>query len=387
MAHETDFRSVHSLSSAREIDTLDLLAVLVSRWRLLLVAPILAGAAAIGLTFLIKPTFTARTTFLPPQQQQNAAASALATLGALSDLGGGLVKTPGDQYVSLMQSATLEDRIVERFKLMQVYDTRYRFQARRKLEEHVRIALGKKDGLIVLEADADNPKLAADMANQYVEELRNLTNTLALTEAQGRRIFFETELNRTKTRLAQAQIELQRSGFNGKALKTAPEAEAENYARLKAQAIAAEVQLQALRRGLADTAPEVQRQLAQLAALRGQIAQLDIADGAQNSSDYVSRYREFKYQETLFDLLSKQYELARLDESRDGRLIQVIDRAAVPEYKSAPKRVVIGIVALVSTWIVLALVLILRGLLRVVAADPVRGPKLDRLGQAWRRSP
>jgi len=386
MNHDTDLRP-EGPASTHGADTLDVLTTLVARWRLLLILPLCAGILAVGITFLIKPTYTARTSFLPPQEQQSSAMSALATLGALADLGGGVMKTPGDQYVALMQSVKLEDRIIDRFRLMQVYQTQFRFQARRKLEQHVRIALGKKDGIIVVEADAEDKELAAAIANQYVEELRRLTGELALTEAQSRRVFFENELNHTRTKLAAAQAELQKSGFNGRALKTAPSAQADTYERIRAEMTAAEVQLQVLRRSLADSAPEVQRQMATVQALQSQLLQLDAADGALNNSDYVSRYREYKYEETLFELFSKQYEIARMDESRDGRVVQVIDPATVPEYKSAPKRAVIGMVTLVVTWVFVALSLIFRDLLRLAAAHPVKGPKLSRLSQAWRREP
>src|SRR5262249_22640986 len=151
-------------------------------------------------------------------------------------LTGGAVKTPGDQYVSLMQSVNVEDRIIDRFKLMEAYDAKYRSVARKQLEDNVRIVLGKKDGLISVEADARDPQTAADMANQYVAELRRLSGELALTEAQQRRVFFEAEVKHTKEKLAQAQQELQAGGFNASALKTEPKTAADNFARIKAEA-------------------------------------------------------------------------------------------------------------------------------------------------------
>ncbi|MDC6166179.1 GumC family protein [Paucibacter sp. XJ19-41] len=326
---------------------LDTLAILAVHWRLLTAVPFIVSALALGTTYLIAPTFTARTTFLPPQQQQNSAASVLASLGALSGLAGGVggIKSPGDQYVALLQSDNIEDRIIDRFKLIEVYESKYRFEARATLEKNVRISLGKKDGLIAVEADANDPQLAADIANAHVSELRRLSSELALTEAQQRRAFFEVELTRTKTKLTEAQQALQGSGFNAGALKAEPKAAAEGYASLKAQATAAEVRLQTLRRGMTDTAPEVQQQLALLGSLRHQLARLEVSSNTENDADYISRYREFKYQEALFDLFAKQFEMARLDESREGAVIQVVDRASVPEYKSKPKRAYIAIAA------------------------------------------
>ncbi|MCV2349728.1 Wzz/FepE/Etk N-terminal domain-containing protein [Paucibacter sp. Y2R2-4] len=340
------------------IDLLELLTILAARWRLLLVAPLAAGTLALGGSYLIAPTYTAKTTFLPPQQQQSSAASALASLGALSGLAGGMagIKSPADQYVALMQSNNVEDRIVDRFKLMEEYESKYRFEARNTLEKNVRISLGKKDGLITVEVDAKNPQMAADIANMHVTELRRLTSELALTEAQQRRAFFEGELKRTQIKLVEAQQILQSSGFNPGALKAEPKAAAEGYATLKAQATAAEIKLQTMRRSLADTTPEIQQQTTLLGALRAQLSKLEGATSdIKNDADYIGRYREYKYQETLFELFSKQFEIARLDESREGALIQVIDIATRPEHKSNPKR---ASIALTSTFAFLVLMLI-----------------------------
>jgi uncharacterized protein involved in exopolysaccharide biosynthesis len=338
------------------------IGILTERWRLLLAAPLGAGVMALCLSYLIPPSYTARTVFLPPQQPQSAAASALASLGALSGLAGGAlnVKTAADQYLALMQSVNVQDRLVDRFKLMDEYEAKYRFQARQTLSQSTRISLGKKDGLITVEVDAKSPQLAADMANQHVTELRRLTGELALTEAQQRRKFFEVELKRSREQLTQAQQVLQQSGFNPGALKAEPKAAAESYARIKAEAIAAEVKLQTLRRMLADTAPEVQQQQTLLGALRTQMGKLEVSEqagsegGSKAGAGYISRYRDYKYQESLFELFSRQYEAARLDESREGGLIQVVDVATPPEYKSKPKRTQIAAGTSVAIFLILA---------------------------------
>ncbi|MDN3920943.1 Wzz/FepE/Etk N-terminal domain-containing protein [Roseateles violae] len=365
------------------IDLLEIATVLASHWRLLIIAPVVAGALAIGASYLIAPTFTARTTFLPPQQQQSAAATALASLGALSGLAGSSgIKTPGDQYVALMQSANVEDRIVDRFKLLEVYDVKYRFLARQTLKQNVRITLGKKDGLITAEVDAHDPTMAADIANQYVAELRRLSAELALTEAQQRRVFFENELKRTRAKLTDAQQALQSSGFNAGALKAEPKAAAESYARLQAQIAAAEVQLQVVRRALSDTAPEVQQQLVQLSALRSQLLKLEGSATAPSDADYVSHYREFKYQETLFDLFSKQFEMARLDESREGALIQVVDAATPPERKSKPARAIIAIATAAAAFLLLVVWVLVRHSIRTTSKHPHAAEKFARLRAA-----
>jgi uncharacterized protein involved in exopolysaccharide biosynthesis len=223
------------------------------------------------------------------------------------------------------------------------------------------------------------------MANAYVEELRRLTSTLAVSEAQQRRLFFEKELKEARDQLARAQQDLQASGFNVGALRAEPKAAAESYARLKAEITAAEVRTQVLRGSLADSSPEVQRQLAQLSALRGQLARLEQAADASVGPDYLTKYREFKYRETLFELFARQYEIARVDESREGALIQVVDLAVPPEYKSKPKRALIAVAATLLSLLLLGVFILVRHSWRETAADPEGAEKVARLRAAFGR--
>lgn len=317
------------------------------RWRLLVFGPLSAGVLAVGATFLMDPFFTAVTTFMPPQPAASSVgAAALTALGPLAGLAGGAgVRSTGDQYVALMRSVTVSDRLVEQFKLMDVYDTKFHADARIELAANVRIALGKKDGLISVEVDDKSPQRAADIANRYVEELRRLSGVLAVTEAQQRRVFFELQMQQSQEQLVKVQIALQASGYNSSALKTEPKAAAESYARLQADVTAAEVRLQVARGTLADGAPEVRQLQITLNALREQLARNERANASTGGSDYIGRYRDFKYQETLFELYARQFELARVDESREGALIQVVDIATPPERKSRPKRALTAVVS------------------------------------------
>jgi uncharacterized protein involved in exopolysaccharide biosynthesis len=201
---------------------LDLLLPLVSNLRSLLIAPIATGLLALGATYLVAPTYTATTSFLLPQQQQSAAASALASLGALTGLPSGGSRTMADQFVALMQSTTVSDRVIEKAELLSVYEVDFKADARRLLASSVRISVGKKDGLVSVEVDDKSAQRAAAIANHYVDELRRLTSALAVTEAQQRRKFFEGQLQQTRDKLAQAQTALQASGFSQGALQPRP---------------------------------------------------------------------------------------------------------------------------------------------------------------------
>lgn len=303
---------------------------------------LICGALALGTTYLMKPVFTAKTTFLPPQGQQSSAASALASLGSIAGLpaAGGAGRASADQYLAFLLSVTITDRIVDHFKLQALYDTPFKASARRALLGNVRIAAGRKDGLIAIEVDDTNPQQAAEIANRFVDELRVLTATLAITEAQQRRMFFDRQLVKTREHLTKAQIALQGSGFSGSTLKTEPKATAEAFARLKAESVAADMRAQTLRMSMAPGAIELQQAEATAQTLRQQLLHVEDngATAKPSSSEYIEKFREFKYQEALFDLFARQLEMARADEAREGPLIQVVDPASAPEVKSRPKR-------------------------------------------------
>jgi uncharacterized protein involved in exopolysaccharide biosynthesis len=356
------FERAPELDAEDGMDFFELIELLRQHLMLLVGGSLAVGILALGVTYLIKPTFTATTTFLPPQQQQSSAASLLASLGPLAGLAGaaGNIRTPADQYVALMQSVTVSDRIIDQFKLMEEYDEKYKSDARKELTRNVRITIGKKDGLITVDVDDKSPERAAAIANRYVDELRRMTSTIAITEAQQRRSFFEQQLEQTKDKLTAAQLALQASGFNPGAIKAEPKAAAEGYARLRAEVTAAEVRLQAMRGSLADDTPEVRQQQATLAALRAQLARLEQSTDGGGGPDYVGKFREFKYQETLFELFARQYELARADESREGALIQVVDVAQAPQKKSKPRRAVVAAAATLTAAVVLVMVVMIR---------------------------
>lgn len=320
-----------------EITTGEFALALLQRWKLMVGAPLAAAVLALGVSYLITPTFTATTSFLPPLQQQGgAAAGALASLGALAGLSGG-VRNTGDQYVFFVKSRSIADRIIQRFDLKTIYDEKLLHDTRLKLMARTQVGLGKKDGIITIEVDDHDPQRAADMAAAYVDELRKLTAGLTLTEAKRRRVFFESQLKQVRDKLDAAQAALQGSGLSTSVIKAEPKAAVESLAKLRAELTAAEVRLQVLRNGFVDTAPEVQQQLAAIGRLRAELARSGEAESSA-AGGYVGAYREYKYQEALYDLIARQYELARVDESRDGDQLQVIDTAQPPERKSKPKR-------------------------------------------------
>ncbi len=377
--------SMGDLQDDDEISLLDLLQVIVDNLRLLVLGPLVCGLSALGISFAITPTFTAKTQFLPPQQQQSAAASMLASLGALGGLAGVAtgIKSPADQYIAFMKSVSLQDALVERFKLLEKYEAKLKSDARLALTSSVRIASGK-DGLISVEVDDKNPKFAADLANAHVEELRNLLGRLAVTEAQQRRMFFEKQLQITKENLAKADLALKSSGINSSVLKSSPSSAVEAVARLKAGISVQEVKLGSMRNYLTESAPEFKQALTELASLKSQLIKAEKEEPAtQVASDYVARYREFRYQETMFDLFAKQFELAKVDESREGAVIQILDIAQPPERKARPKKAIIAIIATFASGIALLLIVFFRSALKNAMQDEDTKIKLASLKGSW----
>ena len=382
--------TVSQIPEDDEISLLDLLQTIVDNLRLLVLGPLAVGIAALGISFAIQPTFTAQVAFLPPQQQQGMAASMLASLGALGGLAGAAsgLKNPADQYVAFLKSTSLENALIDRFKLMERYESEYRQDARKTLEAKVKIASGK-DGIISVDVDDHDPQFAADLANAYVEELRKLLGRLAVTEAQQRRQFFEKQLEQAKDKLAKAELALRETGVNADVLKSNPASAVAAVATLQAQVTAQEVKLGAMRGYLAETAPEFKQALTELANLRAQLAkqsQQDKPASGAGQGDYVAAYREFKYQETLFELFAKQFELAKVDEAREGATIQVVDAAQPPERKSKPKKALIAVLATLASGFALLLFVFVRQALRNGAQDAETAGKLAALQSSWRKA-
>jgi tyrosine-protein kinase Etk/Wzc len=379
--------SMGDMQDDDEISFLDLLQVVVDNLRLLFLGPLACGLLALGYSFTIPPTYTAKTQLLSPQQQSGAA-SLLASLGALGGLASSTtgIKSPADQYIAFLKSVSVQDALIERFKLIEKYKAYLKTDARMELTGNVRIASGK-DGLISVEVDDTDPLFAADLANAHVDELRNLLGRLAVTEAQQRRVFFEKQLQITKENLAKADLALKSSGINSSALKSSPSSAVEAVARLKAGISVQEVKLGSMRSYLTESAPEFKQALNELASLQMQLTKAEKEEPpAQGTSDYVARYREFKYQEIMFELFAKQFEVAKLDESREGAVIQVLDIAKPPERKVKPKKAIIAVSATLLSGFALILFVLLRSALNNASKDEETKRRLAALKGSWQRA-
>ena len=369
-----------------ETSALDLLADLVHHWKLLLLGPLLAAALAVGYTYTLAPTFTARVTFVPPQSSSGGSAAALGQLGNIANfaVGSGAIKAPVDQLISLMQSNNVSDRLIAQFGLTAVYGAKTQTTARAALNARCRIQSGKKDGLVYIEMDDSDPRRAADIANHYVVELKRLTSELALTEAQQRRAFFEVQLRQSREKVLSAQAALASTGIGVDTLRLEARAAIDGYAKAQAELSAAEQRLSVLKTRFSEASPEMMEQAAVVASMRMRTARLEADSRSGPSSEYVAKYRDFKYNESLLEVVSRQYEAARLEEAKDPSLIQVVDAATPPEGKSGPRRGFFGVAVYATVLVVLVMLALGRGALRRASAHPQSARRLARIRAAFR---
>ena len=381
--------AVQNSNNDDEISLLDLLQVIVENLRILILAPLGVGILALGISFFIPPSFTANTAFLP-QQQASAAASMLQSLGAIGGIAcaAAEIKNLADQYVAFLQSRAVQDALIKRLDLQERYQQDFQESTRKTLAGMSKISAGK-DGLITIAVEEEDPQIAADIANAYVDELSQLLSRLAVTEAQRRRVFFEKQLQQTKAKLVAAQQTLAASGVSVAELNISPDVALEGPARLRAEVTAQEVKLASMRSYLTENAPAFKQAMSTLTALK---KQLSLAEKVQNPSersqdnDYINNYREYKYQETLFELFAKQFELAKIDEGRESPVIQVVDVAQVPELKSKPKKALIAVMATLLTGFMLLFFVFARSTWRNGQSDPATAEKIALIRQAWNRA-
>ena len=386
MTYALPLRHLQTNAPPAELGLFDLLEVLVDNLRLLLIVPLAGGFLALGLVFLMPPVFTATTKFMPPQQQQQSSTAAmLQSLGALGGLAGAAtgLKNPADQYVAFLKSRSIQDAMVDRFKLTDRFETKKREESRKKLGDNSKISAGK-DGLISIDVTDTDPVFAAQLANAYVEELGLVLNRLALTETQQRRVFFEKQMVNSKNKLIQAEQALKSSGVSSDVLKVSPGAAVEGLAKLKANITAQEIKIASMRGYLTESTPDFKQAFIELTSMKAQMSRAAKEElPGTGSGDYISKFREFKYHETLFELFSKQYEMARVDESREGAIIQVLDLAVPPESKSGPKKGWTALLAMLATGFAMLLFVLFRQALKGLARAPDSQARMERLHAGW----
>lgn len=347
-----------------EIHLLDILTALARQKKILFTVPLITGVLAIAAAFLIKPTFSSTAVILPPQQQSSGVSAMLGQLGGLAGAAGGIagLKNPNDLYVAMLQSRTIADKLISRFDLKTRFEVETLDEARKKLDK-IATAVSDKAGTISVLVEAKDPKFAAELANAFVSELSNLTKGLAITDAAQRRLFFEKQLIAVKDDLANAEIAMRKTQESTGMLQLDGQVQGiiRNVAQLEGTIAAKEVQLNAMRSFATNNNPDLLRLRGEIQGFQAQLEKLKTGKLSKDGDlmvptgkipevgiEYIRSLRNVKYQETIFELLSKQYELAKIDEAKESSNIQILDNAVPAEKKSKPKKLIIILIGFIG---------------------------------------
>jgi tyrosine-protein kinase Etk/Wzc len=394
---------LHSTATVNRIDLLTVIVVLAKTRRRVIQMTVGGLAAGLILSFILKPTYTATAAIIPPQQSTSTAAL-MGQVGALAggaSLSGGVLglKSPADMYVGILESRTIADNVIAACNLRQRYKTRTLVDAEAVLEAHTTFESGK-DNLIHLSVKDSDPKIASKIANSYLDQLYDVNSKLAIGEAAQRNNFYDLRLAEEKHALSDAEEALrstqQKTGliqFSGQAASIISA-----IAQARAQVASREVELQSAEAYEAEDNPDVVRLQREIAALKSHVmeleknqqsmqpGQLQIPGGQLPEAAllYERQARELKYHETLFDLLTKQSEAAKLDEAKSAPILQVVDHAIPPDRKSGPSRKLLAL-GFAAFGFLLAMALGLFELyLDRLRSVPEQSRKLDEIRSALR---
>jgi tyrosine-protein kinase Etk/Wzc len=354
-------------AAGEEESSIDLVAVFqgLARGKRTIFGVTLGGfVLATAIAFLLPLRFTSTASFIPPNLNggssvASAVAGQLSVLGAGDLIGGG--KSPGEMYSGILRSRSIADELVKRFDLIHIYGVKKESQAEKVLESDTVVVADAKSTIVTLNVTAKSAALAHDLASAYMDALRETDGRLALSQSSQRRLFFGQQLAKEKDDLEDAEVDLKKTEEQSGLIAPAGQTESEirTIAETQAQMAIRQVQLAALRESGTEQNPDVIRLKSEIEDLQGQLARLQNGNGKGTAAaiptskvpqlqlDYVRKEREVKYHEALFDMLSKQYEAARLDEAHDAPILQVLDSASYPDSKSSPKRMYIMLGGLV----------------------------------------
>lgn len=375
-----------------EVSLLDLALVLAKRKRMVFWITFGLAFAVAVYSLVTPPIYRAETRLLPPQSANLDQAASLieniATGGAAAALTG---KTPGDLYVGIVKGRTVLDNVVKRFHLDAVYKAKNEDWAIKRLSENMEAKADLKTGIISIAVMDKDPKRAADVANGLVDALRDVASGLAISASAQKRLYYEQQIRDVQLTLMKSEERLkeyqERSGIQEAGAQTG--AQIETMASLRAQIAAKEVELRALRAYATDQNPDVRRVQNELSGLYGQLERLESSQGSPGDPlnpaggmpevrlQYLRLLRDVKFNEYLYSLLQRQYEMAKLGEVKDAAVIQVIDQAVPPQIKFKPKRTLMVLLAAVLGFFVSVFGAFFLEFLENAKKDPESAAKLE----------
>lgn len=329
--------------------------------------------------FLIPARFRSVTQLMPPDNHSSSGLGLLAAMSgnsgmeALGGLAGDLlgVKSSGELFVGILSSETARDRLIKDFQLQHVYRDSKIEDARKELADHTELSVDRKSGIISITVTDHDPKRAAAMAQAYVNELDLLVAQLSTSEARRERVFLEQQLQKVNADLEAAERNFSDFASKNTAIDIPAQGKAmvQAVATLQGELIAAEAELSGLQQIYSDNNARVRSAQARVNELQKKLNEI----GGQANSDtgkddnasiypslrklpvlgltYADLYRQEKIEETVYELLTQQYEMAKVEEAKEIPTVKVLDPAIVPTKKSFPPRtmiVALGCIAGVS---------------------------------------
>jgi len=379
-----------------EINLLELLIVILRRKRLILGMTFASALISVIISLILTPIYRAETRIMPPQSSvNNVAAQLMGQLGEFGSLAGGMIgeQTSNALYINLLKSRTILDSIIDKFDLMKLYEEEYRQDARKELLDNLIPNEDKKSGVISVAVEDKDPQRAADMANSFIQELKKLTKGLAISKAAQRRLFYEEQMVDAKDELM--KVEEQMKGFQEKTgvlhIEEQAKAIIEGIAELKAEIVAKEVEIRAMRAFITENNPELQAAEEALKGMKMELSKIESKEGKmydplmptgrmpEVGTEYLRKLRDLKYNETLYEILVKQYELAKLDEGQDAVIIQVVDEAIPPEKRAKPRRVLMVIFATFSAFALSILIAFFVEYMKKTSVDPQNKDMIEEI--------
>jgi tyrosine-protein kinase Etk/Wzc len=394
-------RMEQPMNEEDEINLLDLFLVLLKRKWLIISIVLLAIAISVTISLLLPLKYTATARILPPKEPSTGISGLLSGAGsAFGGLAGSLLggQSSADLYVGILESRSVADRLVTDFKLQKVYDKEYLEDTYKELANNTNIDVSRKTQVISVAVEDRDPKRAAAMANTYLDALDHINRTVNISEGHRKRVFLEKRLKKVKVDLidAESALEIFEKKYGLVSIDDQAKAAIEGAAKIKGEIIAAQTELEVLKKFGTERQNEAVMLKAKIAELKDQLGRIERGNPSTNKNDSDEFFipfnqipelgmrlarlmREAKIQEEVFQLITTQYEMAKIEEAKDMDTIQVLDRAVPPDKKSSPKRALIVILStIVAFFLAIFLSFFLEYLARVKSEDPERYQQMSQ---------
>ncbi len=367
-----------------KVGFLDFLVVILTNIKALIFIPLFLSIIAYFSTYLMTPIYTATTIFIPPSSDASVG-SILANSGLGTLLGVSTKASGGDKFKSFLESETLLNKMVTKFSLQEYYDQEILAKARKELKLATNVFVSKKDGMLSLSFSDKDPKLAADIANSYIDELDTMLTNFAITNAQKRSLFFAEQITTTESEIAISKNALRESGFKKTILNLKPERLLSFIFRYEDQLVGMESELLDKKIYLNDGAPAVRRLTKKISNLKTKLLLIEkeIKDAYGNrwETEILKEVENIRQKDKLLAFFKKQYEAAQVEMAGEGSGIQIVDRASVPELKTKPSRILITFMVGIGAGIfMLGLVLCRAAVENIKNNDPEGKKKLRKIG-------